>query len=67
MIKLTRDERLLLRKSANDEGTSESALIRRRIFGDAEALEDAPVIMTVTMDVQTARRLIGAPIKPKGG
>jgi hypothetical protein len=67
VVMLTQEERTALRKCANDEGTTESELIRRRTFAAADAIgdADAPVAVTVTVDARTARRLMGQPIKPK--
>ena len=67
VVMLTREEKLALRKSANDAGITGSELIRRRTFAAADAIADAdaPVAVTVTVDARTARRLMGQPIKPK--
>jgi hypothetical protein len=67
VVMLTDPERRALRASATREGITESELIRRRTFATATESEEVnePVVMTVAMDVHTARRVMRGAINPK--
>ena len=62
---LTPCERVSLIESARREGISESECARRRIFVDEldAARDDAPVVLTVQLDADTARRVLSSPLK----